>query len=164
MNFGTLKDENSPFTGTKQQYDISIITYIQPNFASQHSVNNVENKNYVYISEIKVVIDNLPWTLYFDGSKLKGAGAGFLLIDPKGIRICLVCILEFDCTNNIAEYEAIIQGLKKYLDLNIKVLVVYGDSNITVWQVPNSIHCILEHLQNYQKEVWKLILNFKLWI
>ena len=60
MNFGTLKDENSPFTGTKQQYDISNITYIQPNFASQNSINNVENKNYVYISEIKVVIDNLP--------------------------------------------------------------------------------------------------------
>ena len=74
-----------------------------------------------------MIVNNLPWMLYFDGSKSKeGVGERFLLIDPKGNKTCIVCILEFDCTNNIAEYESLIQGMKKDLDLHIKVLLVYG--------------------------------------
>ena len=73
-----------------------------------------------------------------------------MLIDPKGNKICIACRHEFNCTNNTIEYEALIQGLKKPIDLDIKVLVAYGDSEIIVRQVHNSIHCISEHLQNYQ--------------
>ena len=58
------------------------------------------------------------------------------------------------------EYEALIQGLKKMIDLDIKVLVAYGDFEIIVRQVCNSIHCIFENLQNYQREVWNLISHF----
>jgi ribonuclease HI len=39
----------------------------------------------------------------------------------------LSCRLEFECTNNIVEYEALVQGLKKSIDLNIKELTVFGD-------------------------------------
>jgi len=58
--------------------------------------------------------------------------------------------MEFNCTNNTVEYEALIQGLKKAIDLDIKELIAYGDSEIIVRQVRNSIHCLSEHLQNYQ--------------
>ena len=71
LNFANFKAENSPFTGIKQQSEISNLTYIQPNSASQNSINSIENHNFVYISDIKVVVNNLPWTLYFDGSKSK---------------------------------------------------------------------------------------------
>ena len=82
----------------------------------------------------------------FDGSNSKeGAWAGFLLIDPKGNKTCIACRLEINCTNNTVEYEALIQGLKKAIDLDIKVLIAYGDSEIIVRQVRNSIHCIFEH-------------------
>ena len=67
------------------------------------------------------------------------------------------CILEFICTNNTAEYEALIQGLKKALDLKVKILIAFGDSEIIVRQVCNSIHCLSNHLQSYQREVWNLI-------
>ena len=100
--------------------------------------------------------------MHFDGSKSKeGVGAGCILIDPKRNKICIPCRLEFDGTNNIVEYEYLIQGLKKEVDLDIKVLVSYGDSKITVSRVCNSIHCISEHLQNYQREVWNLISYFE---
>ena len=46
------------------------------------------------------------------------------------------------------------------LDLNVKVLVAFGDSEIIVRQVRNSIHCLSNHLQSYQKEVWNLISAF----
>jgi ribonuclease HI len=58
------------------------------------------------------------WTLYFDGSRKEvGAGVGCLLIDPHGNRTMIACHLEFECTNNVAEYEALMQGLRKVLDL-----------------------------------------------
>ena len=73
------------------------------------------------------------WSLYFDGSKSKeGAGAGCLLIDPFGKRYFVACRLEFECTDNIAEYEALIQGLKKAIDLGAKSLVVLGDFEIII--------------------------------
>ena len=40
------------------------------------------------------------------------------------------------------------------------MLIGYGDSEIIVKQVRNSIHCISEHLHNYQREVWNLMSHF----
>jgi len=75
---------------------------------------------------------------------------GCILIDPKGKHHFLFCRLEFECTNNTAEYEALVQGLKKVVDLNVKELKVLRDSEIIVRQVRNTIHCNSPHLKNYQ--------------
>ena len=49
------------------------------------------------------------WTLFFDGSKnLEGSGAGCVLIDPKKNTYFLSNRLEFECTNNTTEYEALV--------------------------------------------------------
>ena len=62
----------------------------------------------------KPLVNSLFWTLYFDGSKSSdGAGACFILINPEGVKIMLTCRLEFECMNNIAEYEALVQGMYK---------------------------------------------------
>ena len=72
-------------------------------------------------------------TLYFDGSKTKeGVEVGCVLVNPKKNKTLITCRLEFECTNNVAEYEALIQGLKKAIDLGVKDLKVYGDSDIIV--------------------------------
>ena len=55
-----------------------------------------------------------------------------MLLDPAGNKFMLSCRLEFLCTNNTAKYEALIQGLKKGLDLNVKVLIAFSDSEIIV--------------------------------
>ena len=127
------------------------MTTISPDSSFNKIINDVDNHNIVNIIENKVVVYSSTWTLYFDGAKSKeGVGAVFLLIDPQGNKTCIACRLEFNCTNNTVEYEALIQGLKKTIDLDIKVLIAYGDSEIIVRQVHNSIHYIFEHLQNYQ--------------
>jgi ribonuclease HI len=82
------------------------------------------------------------------------------LIDPKGNKTFISCRLEFYCTNNTVKYEAILQGLKKTIDLDVQCLVVFGDSEIVVKQVKNNIHCLFVHLKNYQTEVWNLINKF----
>jgi hypothetical protein len=70
------------------------------------------------------------------------------------------CRLEFECTNNTVEYEALVQGLKKSIDLKVKYLKVFGDSEIIVRQVRNTIHCMSPHLKSYQQEVWNLLYSF----
>jgi hypothetical protein len=53
-----------------------------------------------------------------------------------------------------------LQGLRKYLDMNIQNLTVFGDSEIVVRQVRDSIHCLSPHLKSYQSEVWNLMNKF----
>jgi ribonuclease HI len=58
------------------------------------------------------------------------------------------------------EYEALVQGLKKAIDLKVKYLKVFGDSEIIVRQVRNTIHCLSLHLKAYQQEVWNFLYSF----
>jgi len=68
------------------------------------------------------------WTLYFVSSKTHdGSTVGCILSYPHKKRYILSCHLEFECMNNIVEYEALILGLKKAIDLKVELLKVIGD-------------------------------------
>jgi hypothetical protein len=54
-----------------------------------------------------------------------------------------------------------VQGLKKSIDLNVKELNIFGDSEIIVGKVKNTIHCNSPHLRNYQQELHRLIEHFE---
>ena len=58
------------------------------------------------------------WIMYFDGSVAKvGAGAGVYIISPIHDFKALSYKLLFECTNNVAEYEALLLGLHALKDL-----------------------------------------------
>jgi ribonuclease HI len=58
--------------------------------------------------------------MYFDGSyTLNGAGAGVMLIPPEGDVLEYAIQLEFSPTNNIMEYEVLVNGLRLAKDLDI---------------------------------------------
>ena len=49
------------------------------------------------------------WIIYCDGAwGFAGAGAATIITSPSGVKMRYVARLEFQCTNNIAEYEAIL--------------------------------------------------------
>jgi ribonuclease HI len=165
-----LNDPNEPYTPPTDSPEVQGMDTFFGNFTAEVSpINNPQQQ-----SEIKACTqltastqqscepdENQIWSLYFDGSKSKeGAGAGCIIIDPAGNKTLLACRLEFECTNNIAEYEALLQGLRKALDMHIQNLIIFGDSEIVVRQVRNSIHCLSPHLKCYQSEVWSLINKF----
>jgi hypothetical protein len=53
------------------------------------------------------------WTLYFDGSVMKtGPGAGLLFISPLEEHMRYAVRLHFLASNNMAEYEALLCGLR----------------------------------------------------
>ncbi|GKU89478.1 hypothetical protein SLEP1_g3610 [Rubroshorea leprosula] len=79
------------------------------------------------------------WTLYVDGaSSSKGSGAGAFLIGPEGYRSEHALKFNFDATNNMAEYEALLLGLQLALELKISTIQIYSDSQLVVNQI-NSI-------------------------
>jgi len=59
--------------------------------------------------------------MYFDGSlMLEGAGAGVLLISPKGEQLRYILQFDFKLSNNASEYEALLHGLCLAVSLSIK--------------------------------------------
>ena len=58
------------------------------------------------------------WTLYFDGSVMgPGVGAEVVLVTPEGGKFQYIVHLHFPVLNNIAEYEALISGLRIAIDI-----------------------------------------------
>jgi ribonuclease HI len=49
-----------------------------------------------------------------------GAGAVAVLVAPSKVRTCYAARLDFSCTNNIAEYEALLLGHRKLKAMGIR--------------------------------------------
>jgi ribonuclease HI len=95
--------------------------------------------------------------MYFDGSlKLEGAGAGVLLISPTGEQLKYVLQIFWKVSNNEAEYEALLHGLRLAASLGTKRLLVYGDSAMVINQVNKSWDRNKENMDAYFLEVRKL--------
>ncbi|XP_058741316.1 uncharacterized protein LOC131613685 [Vicia villosa] len=65
------------------------------------------------------------WGLIFDRAvNAYGRGIGAIIVMPQGSHVSFTTRLMFDCTNNMAEYEASKMGLEEAIDLIIKILDV----------------------------------------
>jgi hypothetical protein len=74
--------------------------------------------------------------MFFDGSLMKtGAGAGLLFISPLGKHLRYVLCLHFPASNNMAEYEALVNGLRIAIELGARRLDTRGDSQLVIDQV-----------------------------
>ncbi|GJW20715.1 reverse transcriptase domain-containing protein [Tanacetum coccineum] len=72
-----------------------------------------------------------PWTLFTDGSLcLEGFGVGLIFINSEGVEFTYALRFEFDASNNKAEYEALIAGLR--------IAKQMGVQNLLAKQVPQS--------------------------
>jgi ribonuclease HI len=95
--------------------------------------------------------------MYFDGSlKLDGGGARVLFISPRGEQLKYVLQILWEVSNNEAEYEALLHGLRLAISLGIKLLLVYGDSLLVVQQVNKEWDCNKKMMDAYVQEVRKL--------
>jgi ribonuclease HI len=92
------------------------------------------------------------WTMYFDGSKrVQGAGAGVVLISPQGDKLKYVLRMSFpQASNNEAEYEALLHGMKMAKACGATRLKIFGDSNLIVQQVMNRCDAISDNMTAYR--------------
>ena len=102
--------------GNYQAEEASSMPNTQPDLLRFSRADEIDCKIVELVLDVvcnlnSVEVDSF-WTLYFDGSKtLEGSGVSCVLIDPRKNKCFLSCRLEFECTNNIAEYESLVQGL-----------------------------------------------------
>ena len=86
-------------------------------------------------------VTSLPsWRMYFDGATNHSRyGIGVLLISLNGDPIPRSVRLAFSdrylAMNNIVEYKAYILGLEITLELRIKGMEIFGDSNLVIRQI-----------------------------
>ena len=99
--------------------------------------------------------------MYFDGaSNALGHGIGAILMSPDGSHYLFTARLNFDCTNNIAEYEACVMGLQAAIERNVKVLQVFGDSALVIYQLKGEWQTRDAKMMQYDKLIVELKKKF----
>jgi ribonuclease HI len=92
--------------------------------------------------------------MYFDGSVTKeGAGVGLVFISPLGVRLEYMVRLHFPASNNVVDYEALINGLRIAVELGIECLKIKGDSELVVGQVMKNKNCVDPKMAAYCQAV-----------
>jgi Ribonuclease HI len=99
--------------------------------------------------------------MQFDGSlSLQGAGAGVTLTSRSGDVLRYLVRLDFRATNNMAEYEGLLAGLRVAAGLGIRHLLVLGDSQLVVNQVCKEYRCSAPQMDAYVRQVRRMERHF----
>jgi ribonuclease HI len=108
-------------------------------------------------------MEKKPSKLYSDGA-CRGnpgvGGAGAVIIDEEGSVLWEGKEYLGHCTNNIAEYKALILGLKGALAEGYNNLEVYLDSELLANQINGSYRVKNENLKVFMNEVRGLLTSF----
>ena len=126
------------------EFDIQYVTlkYIKGSVLSDHLAS-------LPVTDSRVIDDDFPdeeitwvtslsgWCMYFDGAaNHSGYAICVLLISPHGDHISrsvrLAFVDRYPTTNNIFEYEACILGLETALELGIRRMEIFSDSNLVI--------------------------------
>jgi ribonuclease HI len=106
--------------------------------------------------------DAETWTVFCDGSwGTFGAGATAVLVAPSKVRTCYAVRLDFSCTNNIAEYEALLLGLRKLKAMGIRRVILKTDSQVISGHVDKSSKARDSKLEKYLDTVRRLEASFE---
>ncbi|KAK0574767.1 hypothetical protein LWI29_028755 [Acer saccharum] len=95
------------------------------------------------------------------GHRTHGSGAGIVITTPEGDTVECAMRFDFKATNNQAEYEALLAGLRVCIALGADELEVYSDSQVVVHQVLDEYQAREEHMIAYLDIAKKLLKKFK---
>jgi len=101
------------------------------------------------------------WKMNFHGAACREVvGVGVWINPPKGDVKLFSYKLVFECTNNMAEYEALILGLKVLEELGAKRIVVLGDSKLIINHIKGIYQENHPRLRDYRNLVLDLLEKF----
>ncbi|CAL8988475.1 unnamed protein product, partial [Prunus brigantina] len=101
------------------------------------------------------------WMMFFDGSARKdGAGAGVVFMSPERHVLPYSFSLSELCSNNVAEYQALIMGLQMAIEMKISSLEVYGDSMLVINQLLTHYEVRKDDLIPYHQMATQLLERF----
>ena len=109
-------------------------------FLADHPIPNDWELTDEFTDEDAMLIEvQLPWKMYFDGASHRGrGGAGVVFITSQEEILPFSFTLKQCCSNNVAEYEALILGLEMAVDMKQLYLQVFGDSQLVINQLLGS--------------------------
>ncbi|XP_019429578.1 PREDICTED: uncharacterized protein LOC109337132 [Lupinus angustifolius] len=152
------------------EYDIMYVTqgsvladYLVNQPIERHGSMHQEfpGENIMNLSSRKSIEEEV-WTLVFDGaSNALGHGVGVVLVSPENNFTPIIARLCFDCTNNIAEYEACVLGLQETLERKVKLIEVFGDSALVIHQVKGEWETRDGKLVPYKEYIQKMMEQFE---
>ncbi|XP_070039878.1 uncharacterized protein [Nicotiana tomentosiformis] len=91
-----------------------------------------------------------PWKMYFDGASHRGgAGAGIVFVTSEGEVLPYSFTLMQLCSNNVAEYQALLLGLEMVVEMKRLQLQIFGDSQLVVNLVLGSYEVKKPELRPY---------------
>ncbi|GJR67463.1 reverse transcriptase domain-containing protein [Tanacetum coccineum] len=97
------------------------------------------------------------WRLYTDGaSNNEGSGAGLILIAPDDVEYSYALRLNFSNSNNDAEYEALLAGLRIAKEMQVKDIHAFVDSKLVASQVEGSYEAKGARMIKYREKVLEL--------
>ncbi|XP_026428928.1 uncharacterized protein LOC113324859 [Papaver somniferum] len=100
--------------------------------------------------EVAELEEEERWTMFFDGSSYDSyGGAGIVFETPNKELLSFAFKLYFECSNNVAEYEALILGLRLEEELNMGSIDVKGDSKLVTNQISGDFQVKESHLAPY---------------
>uniref|UniRef100_A0A251SMQ5 Putative reverse transcriptase domain-containing protein n=1 Tax=Helianthus annuus TaxID=4232 RepID=A0A251SMQ5_HELAN len=103
-----------------------------------------------------------PWSLYTDGaSSAEGSGAGLILTDPDGTDVTYALRLEFKSSNNEAEYEALLAGLRLAQKVGAKNVIAHVDSLLVANQVNGEYEAREANMIEYLEQVKQMMAQFE---
>nr|XP_023888564.1 uncharacterized protein LOC112000644 [Quercus suber] len=111
--------------------------------------------------EIVCQLEVHPWKVFMDGaSNCTGADAGVVVITPEGIWLEHSFRLCFKASNNEAEYEAFLAGLRTVSSLGAQEVEVYSDLRLVVNQVQGSFEAQDSQMKAYLGRVKQAMSSF----
>ncbi|KAG8485967.1 hypothetical protein CXB51_019318 [Gossypium anomalum] len=133
-------------------------------YLTSRALEGYEPLNFAFLNEELMCVattEDYHWKLSFDGASNEvGNGIGAVLVSPNGDCYPFTCKLDFDCTNNMAEYEVCIMRLRAAIERGIRTLEVYRDSALVIYQLKGEWETRDPKLINYRKVVLRLLEEF----
>jgi ribonuclease HI len=106
--------------------------------------------------------DAEAWTIFCDGSwGTFGTRTTAVLVSPSKIKTCYAARLDFNCTNNIAEYEALLLGLRKLKAMGIRRAILKSDSQVISGHIDKSSKARDPKLEKYLDAVQRMEASFE---
>ncbi|GJZ09599.1 reverse transcriptase domain-containing protein [Tanacetum coccineum] len=101
------------------------------------------------------------WTLFTDGSSCtNGSGAGLILTSPEGTEFTYALRFQFTASNNKAEYEALIVGLRIAAQIGVRHIQANVESKLVANQVLGAYVAKEENMVKYLEKTNSLVSGF----
>ncbi|KAM1760275.1 hypothetical protein ACFX12_003165 [Malus domestica] len=154
-----------PRTAIKAQALIDFVVEFTPSLGDTTGWPNDVLKAAKSILAMLAPLDKDFWILHVDGaSNYKGSGASVVLVTPDGSMLEQAITLGFKASNNKAEYEALLAGLRMAKDLAMKKLAIHFDSQLITSQATGEYTVKHPRMAQYLEKVRQQLEAFQTYI